>query len=81
MRDESPRFSRPVSAMVIDSASSPIAHPAPVSSPQGHVLRGRYGELLRSSKGKIKGLILHAAEGEVPGYRCGPPEKTTAGGA
>ncbi|MEY3299300.1 MAG: hypothetical protein RLZZ597_2560 [Cyanobacteriota bacterium] len=65
MRDESPRFSRPVSAMVIDSASSPIAHPAPVSSPQGHVLRGRYGELLRSSKGKIKGLILHAAEGEV----------------
>lgn len=37
----------------------------PSPSPQGHVLRGRYAAPLRSSKGKIKGLILHSTEGEV----------------
>lgn len=65
MRDESSRFSQPISAVMIAPAPSLTDHLAPVSSAQKQVLRGRYTEPLRSAKGKIKGLILRAAEGEL----------------
>ena len=66
MRDESPRFSRPVS-VVMAVPVQPVLQPSAPSphQPQGQVLRGRYAAPLRSAKGKIKGLILHAAEGEL----------------
>lgn len=47
--------------------AQPVLQPSVPSphQPQGQVLRGRYAAPLRSAKGKIKGLILHAAEGEL----------------
>lgn len=39
---------------------------APPPSPiPGYILRGRYGGPLRSAKGKVKGLILHVANGDL----------------
>lgn len=50
--------------MVVAPAPQPgLSQPS--SSPQGQVLRGQYTGPMRSAKGKLKGLILHAAEGEV----------------
>ena len=64
MRDEASHFSRPASAMMVAPAPQPvISQFSP--KPQGQVLRGQYTGPMRSAKGKIKGLILHAAEGEV----------------
>jgi hypothetical protein len=63
MRDESSRFSQPTSAVMVAPDLRPVPQPTP--SPQGHVLGGQYVEPMRSAKGKIKGLILHTAEGEL----------------
>ncbi|MEB3289160.1 MAG: (2Fe-2S) ferredoxin domain-containing protein [Leptolyngbya sp.] len=63
MRDQSSRFSPSASAVMAVPAPRSTRPPAP--SPQGHLLRGRYAEPLRSAKGKIKGLILRTAAGEV----------------
>ncbi len=65
MRDESSRFSQPAAAAMVAPVPLPTSYPAPVPSLQGRVLRGRYAAPLRSAKGKIKGLILCTAEGEV----------------
>jgi len=46
--------------------SSPASTTPATYEPQGQVLRGRYLEPLRSSKGKIKGLMLHAPDGVMP---------------
>lgn len=65
MRDQSSRFSRPASAVMAAPAPLPTSYPAPDANPQDHVLRGRYAEPMRSAKGKMKGLILRTAEGEL----------------
>lgn len=60
MRDQSALFSRPASA-----AATAARLAIQQSSPQGQLLWGRYIGPLRSAKGKIKGLMLHHADGEL----------------
>lgn len=63
MRDQSPQFSWPPA--LAGTSASPRLFARQSIHPQNQVLRGRYVGPLRSAKGKIKGLWLHAIEGEL----------------